>query len=120
MNGAAHGRHRHGRTHVGEEIVVTPAAGHGDEAIGGFNFNLEDKAGVVFKLTAEGCLELKTLGVEAKLFHVREALLKIFPRLVEIAARLGPVQNSLKVVGAFDDVEIAGDGIGLRLIERCL
>ena len=62
MNGTAHGRHRRGRAHVGEKIVIAATTGHSEEAVRRFNVNLEYEAGVVFEFTSESCLEFEALG----------------------------------------------------------
>ena len=61
MDGAAYCRHLHGRSHVGEQIVIAPAARHGDGTVRRVSLDLEGEARVVFKLTPEARREVEAI-----------------------------------------------------------
>ena len=90
MNGAADRRHAHPGAHVGEKIVIAPAAGHLRRPSP--RLDLEDEAGVVFEIAPEGRREMEaSRPAKAELLHLRRCAVakRVAARLEALAMAHG-------------------------------
>lgn len=100
MNGAADGWNTLPRAHVGEEIVIAPAAGH---LHGIARLDLEDEARVIFKIAPEGRREAERVNRKAKRAHFLGALCKARrSRLEALAMAHGAAGGECSIRIAFD------------------